>query len=90
MKSDNENKKSLNPNSLPISLQQAPDSVTQKDFDTAVLLPPFKRGYSIYFGTLDFFVFIKRIVMIYERFAIAKKHIADKLAEDLATQKIID
>lgn len=35
-------------------------------------------------------MFIKRVVMIYERFAIAKKHIAEKVAEDLATQKTIN
>ncbi len=37
------------------------------------MIPPYKSGYSLLFGTLDFFVLVRRIVMIYERFAIAKK-----------------
>lgn len=42
------------------------------------------------FGSLDYFVLIRRIVMIYERFVIAKTQIAEKVAEDIKTSKLID
>lgn len=78
------------PTEDPIQLQKASSTVTADDFKTALLVPPFKPGYSIMFGTLDFFVFLKRFVMVYERFAIAKRQVADKIAEDLGSDKIID
>lgn len=64
--------------------------MTEKDFEGAMLVPPFKKGYSLFFGTLDFFVLVRRIIMIYERFIIAKRLVSDKVAEDLANDKIID
>lgn len=42
------------------------------------------------FGTLDFYVLVKRFVMIYERFVIARRQIDDKLREDLADTKTTD
>jgi hypothetical protein len=53
-------------------------------------VPPFRQGYSIMFGTLDFYVLMKRFVMIYERFVIARRQIDDKLREDLADTKTTD
>ena len=53
-------------------------------------MPPYKPGYNILFGTLDFFVFIKRLVMIYERFVIAKRQVAEKINEDISNPKILD
>ena len=53
-------------------------------------MPPFKQGYSIMFGTLDFYVLMKRFVMIYERFVIARRQIEEKLRCDLADSKIKD
>jgi len=53
-------------------------------------VPPFRQGYSIMFGTLDFYVLVKRFVMIYERFVIARRQIDDKLREDLADTKTTD
>jgi hypothetical protein len=54
------------------------------------MVPPYKSGYSLLFGTLDYFVLVRRIVMIYERFVIAKKKIEEKVANDLANNKLID
>jgi hypothetical protein len=54
------------------------------------MIPPYKSGYSLLFGTLDYFVLVRRIVMIYERFVIAKKQILEKVAIDLANNKLID
>lgn len=56
-----------------MSFQPSDQTVSESDFETALLVPPFKQGYSVIFGTLDFYVVIKRIVMIYERFVIARK-----------------
>lgn len=71
-------------------LTSAQQSVTQDDFEGAMLVPPYKASYSLLFGTLDYFVLIRRIVMIYERFIIAKQLIAEKLAEDINNEKILD
>lgn len=42
------------------------------------------------FGTLDFYVLMKRFVMIYERFVIARRQIEEKLRCDLVDSKIKD
>jgi len=54
------------------------------------MVPPYKNGYSLLFGTLDYFVLVRRIVMIYERFVIAQKQILEKVANDLENNKLID
>ena len=64
--------------------------MTVEDFQKAILVPPFKQGYSLMFSSLDFFVFFKRIVIIYERFVIAKTLITEKLAEDLSNRSLLD
>lgn len=73
-----------------MTLQSAPQAVSESDFEKALMVPPFKSGYSLFFGTLDYFVLVRRIVMIYERFVIAKTQITEKVAEDLASNKLID
>ena len=71
-------------------MQQPESVVTESDFANSVLIPPFKPGYKIFYGTLDFFVLLKRIIMIYERFVIARKHIEEKVREDILNNKLIE
>jgi hypothetical protein len=71
-------------------LQKATEKICAEDFRHAILVPPFNPGYSILFGTLDFFVFIKRFVMIYERFMIAKRQITEKVADDINSAKTLE
>lgn len=73
-----------------MTLSQAPSEVHLCDFEKAILVPPHKRGYSLMFGTLDFFVLVRRIIMIYERFIIAKRQISEKVTEDINNPKIIE
>jgi hypothetical protein len=73
-----------------MQLKKSDNNLCADDFKSAILVPPFKPGYSIMFATLDFFVFVKRFIMIYERFIIAKQQIADKVVEDINNFKTLD
>ena len=46
-------------------------------------MPYFKQGYSILFGTYQFFVLLKKVATAYERLVKAKQLITDKVREDL-------
>ena len=61
-------------------------AVTKQD----LLIPAYKDGYSVMFGTQYFFLVFKMIATIYERLVKAKQLIQAKVEDDLANRELLE
>ena len=55
-----------------------------------LLIPAYKDGYSVMFGTQYFFLVFKMLATIYERLVKAKQLIQAKVEDDLANRELLE
>ena len=58
--------------------------------DQDLLIPPYKEGYAVMFGTQAFYLVFKLLATIYERLVKAKQLVKDKVGEDLKKEETLE
>ena len=71
-----------------IGLQEECKDVQQREQD--LLIPAYKDGYSVMYGTKDFFLVFKLLATIYERLVKAQQLIREKVEEDLKSKENLE